>query len=171
MPFLKDNILSREINRRWVLKSVAATVVTFVVVNALFVVFLFPVIYWQDAIHWDDIEGTYGIFISYALSLLVVMLLGFPGVLRLKNISKKAIRIRASIVFSLLGVFLLSAYIWHEAYLTELYISYTDYPLEYPELAAMDIRNAYNLAIKKIVLINGFFFASVFLLANVFKKK
>ncbi|KKU19423.1 MAG: hypothetical protein UX31_C0006G0015 [Candidatus Nomurabacteria bacterium GW2011_GWA1_46_11] len=72
---------------------------------------------------------------------------------------------RILILVSLLLVLGLSAYIWYKASWWEnMVTSDTEGWYKYPELSRTDIRDTYDLAFKKILLLNGVFFASVFLL-------
>ena len=77
---------------------------------------------------------------------------------------------RTLILTGLLLVLGLSAYIWYKASWWENIITTGDGWYQYPELSRMEIRDAYDLAFKKILLLNGIFFSSVFLLIKVSKR-
>lgn len=80
-------------------------------------------------------------------------------------------KIRTAITIGLLAVILFSAYTWYRADRWENIVTSGDGWYEYPELSYMSVRDEYDQAFKKIVLVNGIFFASSFLLLKLSEKR
>ena len=72
------------------------------------------------------------------------------------------------VVLVLLAV---SVCIWSKARSWDLQITSSEGWYQYPELSRTEIRDSYDKAFKKIVLLNGFAFASLFLLIKAKERK
>ena len=73
-------------------------------------------------------------------------------------------------VVIVLALLFVSIFLWSKAVSWENQITSDEESwYQYPELSRMEIRDTYELAFKKIVLLNGFAFAALFLLKRVKK--
>ncbi|MCG2686659.1 hypothetical protein L6278_00805, partial [Candidatus Parcubacteria bacterium] len=75
------------------------------------------------------------------------------------------------VLSSILFVLIISLYLWYKATHWAYLIENGTLWFENTELARMAIRDTYNVAFKKLVLIGGFIFISTFLLLRVMKNK